>query len=318
MKYIIKDKTKGGIYNSNKKLIRSFLTEVSRKLFLKDDVSISFLDDENNSKKFLGRTAQYDPTLNEVSVFCTNRHGKDILRSISHELVHHHQNESGALRNIVAEDGYAQKNSGLRKLEEDAFLRGNMIFRDWEDAYKSKTGLNENYCSSGPSNLDRISSWAEEKMTKFGKQPSAKITKMVAGRIARKFAESGIGMSPMTVGNLNNHHFKFGSKVESNFFWSELYEILKATNLLKNIPFLVEVEKQTIFAMARALPEEKNLSQPSTLNAKPVNEHIVFSLNALSESNRKRSFLKENQNPIVRERTERLANRIFDGLLKKK
>jgi hypothetical protein len=31
---------------------------------------------------------------------------------------------------------YAQNNEQLRKLEEDAFLRGNMMFRDWADGKK--------------------------------------------------------------------------------------------------------------------------------------------------------------------------------------
>ena len=33
-------------------------------------------------------------------------------------------------------EGYAQNDDHLRKMEEDAYLRGNMTFRDWEDNYK--------------------------------------------------------------------------------------------------------------------------------------------------------------------------------------
>ena len=33
-------------------------------------------------------------------------------------------------------EGYAQTDDHLRKMEEDAYLRGNMTFRDWEDNYK--------------------------------------------------------------------------------------------------------------------------------------------------------------------------------------
>jgi len=35
------------------------------------------------------------------------------------------------------EEGYAQKNPHLRKMEEEAYLEGNMCLRDWEDGYKS-------------------------------------------------------------------------------------------------------------------------------------------------------------------------------------
>jgi hypothetical protein len=41
-----------------------------------------------------------------------------------------------------ASEGYAQKNPYLRKLEEEAYLLGNMTFRDWEDGMKNKQ-LNE-------------------------------------------------------------------------------------------------------------------------------------------------------------------------------
>jgi hypothetical protein len=36
-----------------------------------------------------------------------------------------------------AGDGYTQSNPHLRKMEKEAYLKGNMCFRDWEDGYKS-------------------------------------------------------------------------------------------------------------------------------------------------------------------------------------
>jgi hypothetical protein len=38
--------------------------------------------------------------------------------------------------NALKDPRYAQNNKNLRKLEEDAYLRGNMSFRSWEDQYK--------------------------------------------------------------------------------------------------------------------------------------------------------------------------------------
>ena len=53
------------------------------------------------------------------------RHIKDILRSISHELVHHMQNLRGDLDgDFDAGEGYAQKNQHLRNLEKEAYLLG--------------------------------------------------------------------------------------------------------------------------------------------------------------------------------------------------
>ena len=58
---------------------------------------------------------------------------------MSHELVHHAQNCRGDLSgpSIAGAQGYAQKDSHLRGLESDAYERGNMVFRDWEDGYKN-------------------------------------------------------------------------------------------------------------------------------------------------------------------------------------
>ena len=99
---------------------------------------LNLMSDKNN-KSPLGKTAHYDPNSMEITIFVDGRHPKDIMRSFSHELVHHCQNENGMFDNIGGEsgDGYAQSNPHLRKMEKEAYLKGNMCFRDWEDGYKS-------------------------------------------------------------------------------------------------------------------------------------------------------------------------------------
>jgi hypothetical protein len=96
------------------------------------------MSDETN-KSPLGKTAHYDPSSLEVVVYVDGRHPKDIMRSFSHELVHHNQNENGMFDKITGQTGagYAQSNPHLRKMEKEAYLKGNMCFRDWEDGYKS-------------------------------------------------------------------------------------------------------------------------------------------------------------------------------------
>jgi hypothetical protein len=102
------------------------------KLFLKSDTK--------NSLNPLGKTAHYDPENFSITIFISGRHPKDILRSFSHELVHHAQNCDGILDSeTVTGEGYAQKNPQLRELEREAFEKGNMIFRDWEDSQKAKS-----------------------------------------------------------------------------------------------------------------------------------------------------------------------------------
>ena len=54
--------------------------------------SIHLDTDEQNKAEILGKTAYYDPQSCEVHVYTDNRHPKDMLRSVAHELIHHKQN----------------------------------------------------------------------------------------------------------------------------------------------------------------------------------------------------------------------------------
>jgi len=109
------------------------------KMGLSERPGLFFVEDDDNARKTFGKTAFYDPSNKEVVVFITGRHSKDILRSIAHELVHHMQNLRGDFDDdLDTSPGYAQKNPKLRKMEAEAYLMGNMLFRDWEDGIKSK------------------------------------------------------------------------------------------------------------------------------------------------------------------------------------
>ena len=76
----------------------------------------------------------------EITLFVDKRHVKDILRSLSHELVHHKQNCRGEFDGgINTEPGYAQNDEHMRKCEAEAYLHGSgFIFRDWEDSIKKE------------------------------------------------------------------------------------------------------------------------------------------------------------------------------------
>ena len=118
-------------------LIDDLASAVQQKVGLKSMPSITLQDDEDNADVLLGKTAYYDPQNKAVTVYVTNRHPKDILRSIAHELIHHGQNLRGEFDKINAiGEGYAQNDEHLRNMEKEAYLQGNMCFRDWEDGYK--------------------------------------------------------------------------------------------------------------------------------------------------------------------------------------
>ena len=73
-------------------LANEFLPHAESVMGFSEPVTISLLSDEENSINPLGKTAYYDPGEMAISIFVDGRHPKDIMRSMSHELVHHTQN----------------------------------------------------------------------------------------------------------------------------------------------------------------------------------------------------------------------------------
>jgi len=97
------------------------------------------LGDEENAANPLGKTGGYNPDNMEVTIYVSGRHPKDILRSLSHELVHHNQNERGDFSDMVSTAlGYAQEDPHMRNMEGEAYREGNLCFRDWEDGRKKQ------------------------------------------------------------------------------------------------------------------------------------------------------------------------------------
>ena len=93
--------------------------------------------DEENAEQVFGRTAHYNPSDSTIVIFITNRHPKDILRSFCHEMIHHVQNERGDLKmGDASSPTYAQDDKHMRNMEKEAYLKGNLLLRDFEDNFK--------------------------------------------------------------------------------------------------------------------------------------------------------------------------------------
>tara|TARA_R110002020_G_scaffold61745_1_gene165829 strand:+ start:304 stop:1560 length:1257 start_codon:yes stop_codon:yes gene_type:complete len=134
------------IHNKFDELLKSFMPFAQKKLGYDKPVDVQLVSDPENAKDPLGKTAYYDPNLMRITIFVDKRHAKDIMRSLSHELVHHKQNCDGQLSNIKTGEGYAQTDPHLREMEIEAEDKTNTIlFRDWEDQYKQgDRKMNEN------------------------------------------------------------------------------------------------------------------------------------------------------------------------------
>jgi len=92
-------------------------------------------DDEENTSNLLGKTAYYNPVEKSITLFTMNRHPKDILRSFAHEMIHHEQNLNGKLNNITTQN--TNEDGDLPEIEKEAYEKGNMMLRNWEDSIKN-------------------------------------------------------------------------------------------------------------------------------------------------------------------------------------
>jgi len=122
-----------------KELAEKYYPYAQKVMGFNRSAKLYFESDMSNAKNPLGKTAFYNPDSSGITIYVDERHPKDIMRSFSHELVHHAQNCQGQFNNSgPTEEGYAQKDPHLREMEEDAYRRGNLCFRDWENQYNLK------------------------------------------------------------------------------------------------------------------------------------------------------------------------------------
>ena len=132
------------------------------KLFLRQN--------SENSADPLGKTGFYDPANESITIYITDRHPKDVMRSLAHELMHHTQKCNGDFDSVenMGEQGYAQNDSHLRSMEIQAY-QASIVFRDWEDSIKGtiyneslQKGANENMTTKNWKNKE-INSLLTEK-----------------------------------------------------------------------------------------------------------------------------------------------------------
>ena len=120
-----------------KKAFKALYEDAKEKFDIKQAPKLILRQDEKNAKMLFGRTAFYQPDTQTIVVYTTNRHPKDILRSYCHELIHHVQNERGDLKmGDASNPKYAQDDDHMRKMEMEAYLKGNLLLRDFEDNFK--------------------------------------------------------------------------------------------------------------------------------------------------------------------------------------
>jgi PAS domain-containing protein len=111
--------------------------------------------DSENAKQFLGKTAYYDPNSQSIVLYTEGRHPKDIVRSFSHEMVHHTQFLEDRLGDVSTTN--TMEDDNINKLEQEANLKGTMTFRNWTDS------LNEGILAENEE-LDNLSLYSPEEI----------------------------------------------------------------------------------------------------------------------------------------------------------
>tara|TARA_X000001316_G_scaffold9639_1_gene2721 strand:- start:1215 stop:2549 length:1335 start_codon:yes stop_codon:yes gene_type:complete len=91
--------------------------------------------DVAEAEDFFGKTAYYNPNEKEVVLYVMNRHPKDVMRSFTHEMIHHMQNIENRLTPMSTTN--TNENETLQEIEKEAYLLGNITFRNWEDRCKN-------------------------------------------------------------------------------------------------------------------------------------------------------------------------------------
>jgi len=151
--------------NILKPLIKQFMPFAQERMGFDHPPRLFLRQDTTNADNPLGKTAYYDPQAKSVTLYITGRHPKDVMRSLSHELVHHKQNCNGQFDNETEMgEGYAQNNPHLRGMESEAYQMGNLCFRDWEDSIKG-TIYNEHLLKGVNNTMSTTKEWKNREIT---------------------------------------------------------------------------------------------------------------------------------------------------------
>ena len=171
--------------------------------------------DAENAANFFGRTAYYDPNNREVVLYVEGRHMKDVCRSFVHEMIHHIQNVEGRLGNIQTSN--TNEDDHLLEIEKEAYLKGNITFRNWEDSIK-----NANEDVDGKKAFSR-----EVQMSENAKYDEYE-------ELASELAESLTRMFQSNGEEEFSHSMTVSRKIEGRQFEFELDVVLGFSDMIKD------------------------------------------------------------------------------------
>lgn len=118
--------------------IKSLAEFINKSYKIKPYPKIKLSNRNQGDDEVFIKTAYYDPGEKLIIVFVRNRAPKDVLRSFSHECIHHYQNLEGRLTPDSYTGEEITNDERLEKLEEEAYLKGNIVFRAWTETMQKQ------------------------------------------------------------------------------------------------------------------------------------------------------------------------------------
>ena len=118
--------------------IKSLAEFINKTYKVKPYPKIKISNKNQEEEKVFVKTAWYDPQEKLVMLYARNRWPKDVLRSFCHEMIHHYQNLEGRLANDAYSGEEIINDDRLMKLEEEAYLKGNIVFRSWTESMQKQ------------------------------------------------------------------------------------------------------------------------------------------------------------------------------------
>jgi len=206
---------------------------------------IKFIFNKQNSQKSLGMTGGYDHEGEEIVIYALDRHTKDILRSLAHEMMHHVQKCEGMMdekdMSATVDPNYIMHDDFLKKVEADAFERGNICFREWEAGKKGDKTMNEAKIPKG-----KLSKYKKE-VSKAGEMVKGDYPEDVKWKVASSIAKKAVNVDEVSYeksklkkpkladrdkdGDISDWEKKVADKIESS---KEKVEEVQVNEALKN------------------------------------------------------------------------------------
>ena len=121
--------------------IKSFIKFLRSQHLSIDPLPEIELNDEEQDGLFI-KTGYYSPDERKIVAFTNGRHIKDVMRTIAHEFVHHMQNVQDPDKDWGS-NGDLEQDRKLRGIEGEAYLLGNILFREWTEKVKKDCDINE-------------------------------------------------------------------------------------------------------------------------------------------------------------------------------